>query len=126
MFARVVEVASAEDQFGTEGLHGLDLDRVSLLGHADDRADAEQAGGVGDRLAVVPGGGAGHSSTALVLGELGEQVDAAAYLERADRQMVFVLNPELGAGQRVEGRVSVKRRRREVRSDSLPGRQDVR
>jgi hypothetical protein len=54
VLARVVEVAPVEDQLGAEAAHGGNLDRVGLLGYADRRLRADEAGGIGDRLAVVP------------------------------------------------------------------------
>jgi hypothetical protein len=44
--ARVVEVAPVEDQLGAEPAHGGNLDRVGLLGDADRRLHAEEAGGI--------------------------------------------------------------------------------
>ena len=58
--------------------------------------------GEGDRLAVVPGRGGDHAAAPLVVGELRDEVDAAAHLEVADRLVVLVLDPDLGADQLVE------------------------
>jgi hypothetical protein len=70
VFARLVIVAPVEDEFGVEAAHGRDLDRVRLLGNADGRRHPEEAGGVRDRLAVVPGRGRDHAAPALRRAEL--------------------------------------------------------
>lgn len=110
LFARLVEVAPVEDQLGAETMHGGNLDRVRLLGYADRRLNAEAAGGIGDRLAVVPGRGRDHSALVLLRAELRDQVDPVPDLEGADRLMVLVLDEDLGVGQRVQARVAEQRR----------------
>jgi hypothetical protein len=92
MLTRIVEVAPVEDQLGTEPPHGGNLDRVRLLGYADRRLNTEEASGIGDRLAVVPGRGRDHAALALFCTELRDQVDPAPDLEGADRLMVLMLD----------------------------------
>ena len=65
--ARVVVALALEDHLGAQVLHRLDLDRVRGGGSADDRAHAEQLGGIRDRLPVVAGGGGDHTPPSLVL-----------------------------------------------------------
>ncbi len=96
VLARLVEVASVRDDLRAERLHRRELHRIHALGHADDRAHAEQPRGVRDRLAVIAGRGRDHPSAALVAGELSHEVDAATHLERPDRQVVLVLHPHVG------------------------------
>ncbi len=66
-----------------------------------------------------------QAATALALGELRDEVDPAANLERPDRLMVLVLDPHLGPNELVECRVAVERGRRKMRGDPLPCRKDV-
>ena len=101
VLARVVEIAAVEDELGAEAAHRGDLDRVRLLRDADRRPHAEEAGGVGDRLAVVAGRGGDHAALPLVCAELRDQVDPAAHLEGADRLVVLVLDEDVGAEQLV-------------------------
>ena len=49
---------------------------------------------------------------ALVLVELGDEVDPAADLEGADRQVVLVLDEDLGADELGQGGVGIERRGR--------------
>ena len=71
-----------------------------------DRAHAEQPRRVGDRLAVVAVDAEMTPALALVGRELGDEVDAAAHLERADRLVVLVLDEHVRAEQLVERRVA--------------------
>ncbi len=66
-----------------------------------------------------------QAATALALGELRDEVDPAANLERPDRLMVLVLDPHLGPNELVECGVAVERGRRKIRGDPLPCRKDV-
>ena len=75
------------------------LTGFARLGHADDRAHAEEPRGEGDRLAVVAGRGGDHAARPLLRGELRDEVDAAAHLEGADGLVVLVLDPDLRADQ---------------------------
>src|SRR5581483_8094857 len=125
VLARLVEVAAVDDDLGAEVAHRLHLDRVRFLGHADRGGDAEQLRGVSDRLPVVTGRGARDSRAPLGRGELREEVDAAADLERARRLVVLVLDEERGADQAVERGVAAKLRRREVGPDPRPRLEDV-
>ena len=61
----------------------------------------------------------------LVLAELGDEVDAAANLERPDRLVVLVLHPDLGAEQLVEARIRIERSRPEMRADPPARLEDV-
>src|SRR6266498_2016839 len=90
------------------------LARVGALRHADDRAHAEQARGVGDRLAVVAGRGGDHPALALAVVQPGHQVDATADLERPDRLVVLVLDPHLRPEQPVQHRIGMERRRQQI------------
>jgi hypothetical protein len=85
-----------EDELGAEAAHRGDLDRVRVLGDADRRLHAEEAGGIGDRLSVVSGRGGDDAAFAFFLVELGDQVDPAPDLEGADRLVVLVLDEHLG------------------------------
>src|SRR5207244_12041419 len=102
----------------------LDFNRVGPLRHADDRADAEKASRIGDRLSVVAGRGGDDAAPTLVVRELRHQVDATPDLEGADRLVVFVLDPGRRADELVEGRVAVESRGFQVGRDPLASSQD--
>src|SRR5581483_8068679 len=89
------------------------------------RLDAEEPRREGDRLPVVSRRGGDQASPAILLAELRDEVDAAAHLEGADRLVVLVLHPDLGADERVERGVAVERGRNQVRSDAPSGGEHV-
>src|SRR5439155_27087829 len=111
MLPRVVEVAPVEDELGAEAAHRRDLDGIRRLGDADRRRHAEETGGVGYRLPVVPGRRCDDAALALLRIQLRDEVDAAADLECADRLVVLVLDVDLRAEQLAEAGVLVERRR---------------
>ena len=67
----VVEGLAVENEFGAEGLHGGDFDRIGVFGESNHDAGAEMASGAGDRLAVVAGGGGDEAAAAFLVGEVG-------------------------------------------------------
>ena len=120
-----VEVPPVHDQLRAERAHRGELDRVGVLGDADARADAEQARGEGDRLAVIARRRRDQPAPPLLLAELRHEVDAAADLERADGLVVLVLHPDLGAKELVETRIRIERSRPQVRGDPSARLEDV-
>ncbi len=120
VLARLVEVAAMEDHLSAERAHGFNLHRVRLLRYADHSVHPEQARGVSDRLAVVPGRRRDDTPAPVVRAELADQVDPAPHLERTDRLVVLVLHPQPRSGQRIEGRIAVQRGRLQVGRDALP------
>ena len=118
VLARLVEVAAALDDLGAERADRSHLRGVRPLRDADRDVDAEAPSGVGQRLAVVPGRGSDEPLAPLLLGELRDEVHAAAHLERAGRQVVLVLDAHLRAEKLGEPRVRVERRAGKVRPDS--------
>ena len=117
MLAGLVEVPPVHDQLGAESAHRRELDRVRGLGHADARGDAMETSCIGDRLPVVSRRCRDQPARALILGELGDEVDAATNLEGTDRLVVLVLHPDLGTEQLVEARIGKERCRSQVRAD---------
>src|SRR5581483_8129487 len=77
------------------------------------------------RLSVVAGRGGDQAAPARLGVELGDQVDAAADLERTRREEVLVLHPDVGANQAAEVGIRTEGGRREVRPDPPPGGQDI-
>ena len=120
-----VEVLSVHDQLGAERPHRSELDRVRILGDADARGDAVEARRIGDRLSMVSRRRRDQPARPLVLGELRDEVDPAANLERPDRLVVLVLHPDLGTEQLVETRVGIERSRPEMRADPPARLEDV-
>ena len=120
VLAGLVVVAAVLDELGTERAHRGELDRVRPLGDADARLEAEEARRVGDRLAVVARRGGDQAAAPLLLAQLRDEVDAAANLEGADRLVVLVLDPDLGADELAQRGVAVERRRAQMRRDATP------
>ena len=125
MLAGGVEVLPVLDQLGAERPHRSELDRIGVLGDADPGGDPEEPRGVRDRLPVVAGRRRDQPAPPLLLAELRHEVHAAADLERADRLVVLVLHPDLGAEQLVETRVRIERCRPEMRADPPARLEDV-
>ena len=121
VLAGVVERGAVEHDAGAEVAYRLDLGRVRALRHDDGHRHVEHAARVGNGLAVVAGGGGDDAATALVLLEAGHEVDAASNLERADGEVVLVLDVDLGAHELIEGGVGVQWGAQEVRRDRLSG-----
>jgi len=68
------------------------------LRHDDRRGKAEGGGGIGDTLAVIAGRrGDDAADLRLRPAQIVEIHHAAAHLEGADRGVVLVLDPNLGA-----------------------------
>src|SRR5262249_48392238 len=91
VFAGLVVVAAVLNQFGAENPDGGDLVWVVARRHHDDTADAEEAAGVGQRLAVVPRGAGDDTAAFLLLRQPRDKVNAAANLEGGGRRVVLVL-----------------------------------
>ena len=126
VLARLVEVATVDDELRPEPPHRRQLDGVGALGDANDRSHTEATGRKRDRLPVVSGRGGDDAAAPFVLAQLRDEVDAAPDLEGADRQVVFVLDEDLGADELGQRAVRVERRRLQVRRNSPACRFDVR
>ena len=82
--------------------------------HGDHAAQAVAARREGDRLAVVAARGGDDAAHRGLAAHQCIHVDqAAAQLERADRCVVLVLDPDLGSERGAEQRPGVLRRRRQ-------------
>src|SRR2546421_690149 len=125
VLASLVEVLAVRDDLRPKAADRFHLDGIGALRHADDGLDAEQAGGIGDRLSVVPGRCRDDTPTPLIFRQLRDEIDPTADLERTDWLMVFVLDPGLRADQLVECRVAVEGRGLEVGGDSIAGGEHV-
>jgi hypothetical protein len=121
----LVEVPPVDDELRAEPLHRRELDRVRALGDAHDRAHTEDSCRERDRLAMVARRRGDDAAPALVLAQLRDEVDAAADLEGADRQVVLVLDEDFGADELAQRAVRVERRRLQVRRDPAPRVHDV-
>ena len=117
---RLVEERAVMDDLRAEVADGLHLAGVRALRDGNVRLRAEHGRGERDRLPVVAAGGRRHAPVELVLRELRHQVHPAAYLERADALMVFVLDADFRRAQQLlQADVAVKRRPRHAPLDSL-------
>ena len=125
MAAGFVVVLAVLDDFGAQAAHGRDLVGIILGGDDEDAADAEEPAGVGQRLAVVAGRAADDAAAFLVVGESGNQIDAAADLERGRRRVVFMLEVVAAAEQLGQRRPLVQRRRLDVAAHDTRGRLDI-
>src|SRR5215218_3247850 len=86
-----IEIWTVKDDLRAESLHGGDFEGVGVFRHVDDGADAEFAGGEGDRLTVIAGGGGDDTFGANLRGKIGHEVETAADFEGADRLKVLAL-----------------------------------
>jgi hypothetical protein len=111
---------------GAQVAHGLHLARIGALRNGYDGFRAEDAGGIGDGLAVITGGSGSHTPAFFLLRKLGEQVNAAPHLEGAQSLMVLVLYIDLSAQKLVEGEVVMERGPDHVREDAPLGLDDIR
>ena len=125
VLAGLVIVAALQEHLGAEIAHGLDLHRIRAFGRDDSGTHPKDLRRKCDRLAMVASRGGDHAARPRRGVQLRDQVHAAANLEGAGRQQVVVLDPDLGSGQPVEGRVIAQRRRREIGANSIPRRHDV-
>ena len=116
-FGRIVvgglEVVSVLDQLAAEGAHGEVLLAAVAMRHDDGGGPSATAGSEGDTLSVIAAGGGDHAGEVRLLAGEPVHVDGcAAQLERADRGVVLVLDPYLGAAAGVQQRPGVGGRRR--------------
>ena len=77
----------------------LDLHERGVLGHHDQRRDAEPAGVIRERLAVIARRHRRYAAGALLRRELQQPVQGAALLERGRELPVLELHVDVGAGQ---------------------------
>ena len=125
MAPRLVEARAVEDHLGPHPLHCGHLAWIGAFGHDDARGHAEQPRRIRHRLPVVARGRGDDPGRAFGRAQLCHQVDAPAHLERADRLVVFVLDVNRRADERIERRVVVHRSARQVRPQAPLRRQDV-
>jgi len=74
---------------------------------------------------VIAGRGRDHAALTLGRVEVRDEVDPAPDLERTDRLVVLVLDPDVRADEFAQPRVRIRGRAREVRRDAAPGLEDV-
>ena len=93
-----IEIFPRLDDCGPEGSHGGVLFRRIALGHNDCRAQALDAGGKGQTLAVIAASGRNQArpfgETCLVAIGIDQ---TAPHLEGAGRCVIFMLHPDIGA-----------------------------
>jgi len=85
----------------------------------------QQPRGIGHRLPVIASRGGNYPARAFVRWELRNKVDAAAHFERAHWLVVFVLDVNFCAEQRIHRRIAVQRRARQVRTYAALCLQDI-
>ena len=112
LLARGLKVAPELDQFGAKSTHGgVFLGRIALR-HEDCDLKARAPTREGQALAMIAARRQNDSANRrLALGERIDISQAATHLKRAGRQVVFVLDHDLGAEPLIEER-PVQRRRR--------------
>ena len=88
--ARFIEITAMQTHFGAQITHCLHLRFINIFNRSvDDDAHAEQSPGISYRLPMIAGARRYHSGILLLIGRRSYQVDAAAYLEGADRLQVL-------------------------------------
>ena len=109
-----LKVGAMLDQLDAERAHRrVLLERVAVR-HDDGCREPMQACREADRLTMVAARRADHTTTVrLALSQRVEINEAAAQFERADRRVVLVLDPHLGADPPTEQGPRLLRRRRE-------------
>jgi len=113
--ARGLEVVARFDQLGAEGPHRRVLLTAVAVRHEDRHRQIVRPRRTRDRLAVVAARRAHHGPRGRLAAHQAVQVDQpAAYLERAHRRVVLVLDPQPGAGQALQQRPVVLRRGRHL------------
>jgi hypothetical protein len=99
------QVGAVQDHGAAERAYRTNLLRGGRRGHDHSAGRVEQRTGVRDRLGVVAGGVGDQAASPLGRGHPGQQGEAAAHLERADRLHVLMLDVDRGADRPVEHRI---------------------
>ena len=123
--ARLGHRFPGQDHLGAESFGVADLYEGGVLGHDDQRGDAEPARMERDRLGVIAGGHGDDAAPPLLLGERHQLDQRAAILERAGNLEIFVFDEDLGARElRQLGRWQ-GRRAHHLAADELGGLEDI-
>jgi len=116
----VVEVA-VQHHIRAEAPRAIDLAPGGVAWHDDPGVEAEQVGGVGERLGVVAAGGRDNPALPRLRIQAQDGVQRAAHLEAVRRVDLFQLEQEALAQA---GR-GFQRRGREIRAQAAPRPEDV-
>jgi len=121
-----LKIVAELDEFSALGAHRRVLfDGVSLR-HHDDSAKPVLTGRDRNRLSMVPSRRRDDGTARRKLLAQSVHVDqAAAHLERSDRQMVLMLHPHRAARARVDLRPGVLRGLRQILRDQIRGGADL-
>src|SRR5262249_43400004 len=119
-FERILEVAAVLDKFGPKRAHRGVLFTAVTMRYDDRRSYPGARRRIRDTLAVIAARRRDQAGDRMRCAREAVDIDdSAAQLERADRAVVLVLDPDLGAGARAEQRPSDLRRGGERRADDL-------
>jgi hypothetical protein len=121
-FERRLEIVSAFDELHPQGSHGCILRLTVAMGN-DNRSGYSHPGSrKPNRLTVIAAGGGDHASQIRFRSTQAIEVDhPATDLERSDRRVVLVFDPDRTPTPLVEKRPALLRRRRHGRIDDLRG-----
>jgi hypothetical protein len=114
---RLVEIAPDLYQLGSEFAHRCSLVRVATDWNHDGAAHADPPACPRERLPVIARAHRDDAAGSFVVGQRMDEVDAATHFERADRQVILVLDPESAAQQSRQTRILIERRARQVPVD---------
>jgi hypothetical protein len=114
---RRIEVFAFVPDFRAERSHRRHFRRIRARGDDDDDAHSELAPRPGEGKPVIARARRDDAAPPLGGREPRDEVHAAAYFERHDRQVILVLHPHLAAELGIERRVSEERRAGKVASD---------
>src|SRR5260370_42541272 len=111
MLTGLVEVPAMLDQLCPQSTHGSVLVGITVAGHHQHTANAEETAGIGQRLTMVARCTADDAPAFLLFGEPGHQVNAATDLERRRWRVIFVFEEKAATQEFREGGPFVQRRR---------------
>ena len=123
---RCVLALPDDAHLGAERADRRELVRRHEARHADDRTDAEPAGGVGDGAAVIARRGADHAAAPLRLAQPRKRMRRAADFERPDGLRRFQLEAHLAAARKRKRRGRHERRAERDAADRFACRLDLR
>ena len=117
-----IEVFPVVDKLRAQGGHRRRFQGIGVLGRQGDIGPrAEKLGGPGNGLAVIAGGSGNYAAAPFLGAQMGQQVDAAAGLERPQRQIILVLQIDFGVQQLAQPRRVVQGGAGQIGRDGLAG-----
>src|SRR6266700_6037444 len=86
---RLIVICAMKDDFCSHALHCGNFARIGVFGDDNNCFDTKEPRCVCDGLPMIAGGSSDDATLALLRGELGNQIDAAAHFESSYWLVVF-------------------------------------